>query len=227
MKLFQNLKRNLAEDRAKLRTLPFRQKIRFILDYYKGYIFIFLCLCLLGYYLGDLWMQTRRDTVLEGFFSNDDENLFPAGKIADDFSAWVGLEKGQQVIFDDSLYVIEESSADYNVASQGKIMAYVSARELDFLVTTGDLVKTYAPSFPVQDLEEFLPADLLSLFRDRLLYAADGNGQRKACGLSMEGSRFTKGSEAQKEAPHYLMVFSYTEHKDMLLRFLRYAFELE
>ena len=227
MKIFGKLKRNFADDRATLKSLPFRQKIRFVLDYYKGYFFIFLCLCLLGYYVGDLWLQTRRDTVLEGFFSNDDENLFPAQKIAEDFSAYAGLKKGQQVIFDDSLYVITGSSADYNTASQGKIMAYVSARELDFLITTGDLVKTYAPSFPVQDLEEFLPDDLKALFKDRLLYAADSTGKRKACGISMEGSRFTKNSKAEKEAPHYLMIYSYTEHRDMILEFLRYAFELE
>lgn len=227
MKIFRKLKRNFANDRATLKTLSFRQKIRFILDYYKGYFFIFLCLCLLGYYVGDLWLQTQRDTVLEGFFSNDDENLFPAQKIAEDFSAYAGLKKGQQVIFDDSLYVISGSSADYNTASQGKIMAYVSARELDFLVTTAELVETYAPSFPVQDLEEFLPDDLKELLGDQLLYAADQNGRPKACGVSLAGSRFAENSQSEKESPHYLMVYSYTKHKDMILKFLRYAFETD
>ncbi len=227
MKIFRNFQKKFANDRATLKSLPFRQKIRFILDYYKGAFFIFLCLCLLGYYLGDMWLETRRDTVLEGFFSNDDENLFPAQKLADDFSAYLGLAKGQQIIFDDSLYVITGSSADYNTASQGKIMAYVSARELDFLVTTGPLVETYAPSFPIQDLEEFLPDDMLERFRGQLLYAADGTGKRKACALSLEGSRFTRDSAAQKENPHYLIVYSYTKHKDTILKFLRYAFEMD
>ena len=103
MKIFRNFQKKFANDRATLKSLPFRQKIRFILDYYKGAFFIFLCLCLLGYYLGDMWLETRRDTVLEGFFSNDDENLFPAQKLADDFSAYLGLAKGQHIIFDDSL----------------------------------------------------------------------------------------------------------------------------
>ena len=218
---------HVKKDWQKLKTLPPKQKFFYIIDYYKGAFFIFLCLGLLGYYIAGAAIEIRNDTVLEGFFSNDDENLFPAKEIAKDFSAHLGLGPRQQVIFDDSLYVIPESSAEYNAGSQGKIIAYIAARELDFLVTTKDLVEMYAPNCPVQDLEELLPDDLRERLQDQLLYGTDGSGAFKACGVSMDGSRFTKDSAAQKEAPHYLMVFSYTQHREALIRFLRYAFELE
>ena len=227
MKVFQRLTESFKKEWQKLKSLSPRQRFFYITDYYKGYFFIFLCLCLLGYYIAGAVIEIRNDTVLEGFFSNDDENLFPAKEIARDFSAHLGLGPRQQVIFDDSLYVIPESKAEYNAGSQGKIIAYIAARELDFLVTTKDLVEMYAPNCPVQDLEELLPDDLKERLQDQLLYGTDGSGTFKACGVSMDGSRFTKDSQAQKEAPHYLMVFSYTQHREALIRFLRYAFEME
>ncbi len=76
MKFFLRLKQSFSKDKETLKTLSFSQRIRFILDYYRGYAVILLCLCLAGFYLGEVWMQTRRETVLEGFFTNDEENLF-------------------------------------------------------------------------------------------------------------------------------------------------------
>ena len=227
MAFFAKIKAGFQKDLETMKSLPFRKKLGFIFDYYKGYFFILLCLCLLGYYIGETVAEIRNETVLEGFFCNDDEDLFPAKALARDFSAYLGLGKGQQVIFDDTLYVIPQSGAEYNTASQGKVVAYIAARELDFLVTTRELVESYAPNCPVMDLELFLPADMRERLQGQLLYMADGSGEVKACGLSMDGSRFTKDSQAQKEAPHYLMVFSYTRHQDAMLQFLRYAFEME
>lgn len=227
MKLFHKIKESLKKDWDTMKGLSFRKKLGFIFDYYKGFFFVLFCLILLGCYIGETVTEIRNETVLEGFFCNDDENLFPAKEITKDFSAYMGLGKRQQVIFDDTLYVIPSSGAEYNTASQAKVVAYIAARELDFLVTTEELVASYAPNCPVLDLEELLPDDMRRQLQGQFLYAEDGSGRWKACGVSMAGSRFTKGSEAQKEAPHYLMAFSYTHHRDALLRFLRYAFEME
>lgn len=227
MKFFLKLKQSFSKDKETLKTLSLSQKIRFILDYYRGYAVIFLCLCLAGFYLGEVWMQTRRETVLEGFFTNDEENLFPAETISKDFSRILNLSSNQQVIFDDSLYVLLGSSIDYHTASQSKIVAYISARELDFLVTTKELTDYYSKSFPLCDLEEFLPEHLLNLLENQLYYAKTSDGTTKACAVSLEGSRFAKEAASDQAAPHYLMVFSYTEHQDTMIQFLEYAFDLQ
>ena len=130
------------------------------------------------------------------------------------------------MVFDDSLYVLIGSSIDYHTASQGKIMAYVSARELDFLVTTRELAEYYSPSFPIMDLEEFLPDHLMERLKDKLCYLPDSQGEIGAFAVSLEGSRFTKEAVSQTN-PHCLMVLSYTDHQDAMIRFLEYAFEAE
>lgn len=225
MRFLQRIRESFSKDIATLRTLSFTQKLRFILDYYRGYAFIFLCLALAGFYLGDVWMQTRRETVLEGFFTNDETNCFPADQIAKEFSRVLGLSSKQQVVFDDSLYIQRGSSIDYHTASQSKIVAYVSARELDFLVTTRELTDYYSKTFPLCDLEQLLPSQLAGQLKDNLYYIPDSQGVTKACAVSLEGSRFSKGAASHTAAPHYLMVFSYTQHPDVVIRFLEYAFE--
>lgn len=223
MKFFQKLYRDFAKDKQTLKTLNFRQKLRYIYDYYRGRAFVLLLIGIIGFYCADLYLTTQRETVLEGFFTNDEYNQYPAKAIAEDFSKYLCLTSRQQVIFDDSLYIQLGSSVNYHAASQSKIVAYVAARELDFLITTKELTEYYSASFTLYDLEELLPDTLLQRLSDQLYYAADGTGEQKACAVSMAGSRFDDGTES---APHYMMVLSYTQHTDTLIRFLEYAFPL-
>ena len=237
----------IRKDLDTMKRLSFSQKLGFLFDYYRGRFFLLLCLCLAGFYIWDAACQASRQTVLEGFFTNDDLNQFPAQDIAEDFSKTLGLTSRQQVIFDDSLYVVRGSSVDYHTASQSKIVAYVAAKELDFLVTTRELAEYYSASLPVYDLEELLPEKLFDTLEGQMYYGTDASGTAKACAVSLAGSRFQPGGApagsrsgsadeaaassiskaAQKgeaEASHYLMVFSYTEHADTVIDFLRYAF---
>lgn len=220
MIFFKKLYQNFNKDLAVLRTLSFRQKLIFIKDYYKGTAFAIFCFALLAFYIKDAWVTAHRETVLEGFFTNDDENLFHAKDISNDFSAYLNLTKDQQVVFDDSLYVIIGSKDTYQTTSQSKILAGVSAKELDFLVTTQELMPYYSEHFPVYDLEDLLTDDLKDLLKDDLYYGKDNSGTLKACAVNMAHSRFAQGSDS-----HYLMAFSYTKHSDALVQFLEYAFE--
>lgn len=205
--------------------MNFFQKLRYVYDYYRGRFFLLLVVGLIGFYIADVFMTTQRETVLEGFFTNDEQNLYPAKSIAEDFAKTLDLSPRQQVIFDDSLYILQGSSVDYHVASQSKIVAYVAAKELDFLVTTKELMEYYSNSFTLYDLEELLPEELFGRLQGQLFYAIDGTGEQKACAVSMAGSRFDKGADPESQsAPHYLMALSYTEHRETLIRFLEYAF---
>lgn len=224
MKVSQRLKQNFIRDKQTLKALPFRQKMRFILDYYKGCAIMALCVCLLCFYIWDVFTAIQQETVLEGFFTNDEENLFPAKSITREFSEYLDLAPGQQILLDDSLYILPGSSIDYHAASQSKIVAYVSAQELDFLVTTEELMKYYSKNFSLCDLEHLLPDDLVNRLGSQFYYNTDGTGVKKACAVNLSESRFYKEKGLSQSAPHYLMVLSYTEHKDTLIQFLEYAF---
>ena len=60
-RLFRSWKKDLQT----LKTLSLRQKLRFLADYYKGYLFLAFCLLLLMFYLGDMFWQSRQTIDLQ------------------------------------------------------------------------------------------------------------------------------------------------------------------
>ena len=144
MKLNHRIAENFKRDRETLKALTFRQKIRFFMDYYRWSFFLFLVLLLLLFYIADAISESRQTIDLQGFFINDRQNLFPAEKLIEDFSEYQNVEPGHRIAFEDSLFIDLDSGSEYHAASQSKLVAYVSARELDFLVAPEDLAKYYA-----------------------------------------------------------------------------------
>lgn len=220
----KRLTRNFAKDRETLKTLNWKQKIRFCFDYYKGYCFILFVCLLISFYIGDMVYQSHQIIDLQGFFINDEHNLFPAKTLIKDFSNYIELPAGHRIAFEDSLFVDLDSSSEYTAASQGKVVAYIAAKELDFVVAPKELAEFYCQSFSLYDLEELIPEDLKTELLDHLYYAKDGTGITKACALDLSDSRFMRGSEA--ESPCYLLVLSYTQRMDAMISFLRYAYEV-
>ena len=182
MNIKDRIIRDWKKDRETLKTLNFRQKIQFILDYYRGRMFLLFFIFLMLFYIGDMVYQSSQTIYLQGFFVNDRQNLFPASELSRDFSAYDSLPSGHRVAFEDSLYVDLSSGSEYHAASQGKIVAYIAARELDFLVVPQDLAEYYVQSFPLYHLEELLPDDLENSLQNDFYYAVDGSGEEKACG---------------------------------------------
>lgn len=217
--------RDLKKDRETLKNLNFRQKIRFILDYYKEQMFVFLVCFLFLFYIGDLVYQSSQVIDLQGFFINDKQNLFPAEKLIEDFSDYQNTSSGHRIAFEDSLYVTLGSSNEYNAASQEKIVAYVAAKQLDFLVAPEKLAKHYANSFLLYDLETLLPDNLRSQLQEDFYYAKDGTGQEKACGLNLRHSRFLKNPVYDSKEDYYLLVLAYTPRTSAMVSFIEYAYE--
>ena len=75
---------------AKLRTMTFGGKVGYIFTYYWKWMLLVLVALMFCGYVGDTVVQAHKETVLEGFFTNDDYNLFPAGELERDFAATLG-----------------------------------------------------------------------------------------------------------------------------------------
>lgn len=217
--------RNFSADKKTLKSLNWKQKIRFCFDYYRGYFFLFLVLCLFLFYVGDVVIQSSQETVLQGFFTNDNYNYFPAKAIQEDFSSYINLKRGQKVSLEDSLYVELGSSNEYITSSQSKIVAYISAKELDFLVTNQELSGYYMGNLPLYDLESLMDSSLYEKLKDHLIYQKDGTGTEKACGLDLSDSRYM--AQAQDNAgPFILVVPSTAPHPEAVNAFIRYSYGL-
>ncbi|MBQ7860170.1 MAG: hypothetical protein IJ347_08585 [Faecalibacterium sp.] len=189
-----------AAEREKLRGMPLKKKIGYLLDYYKGWFIGLLILCLIGFYLGDAYLQSKKEIVLQGFFTNDDWNLFSAEEVTEEYSATLQLQRHQRVVFDDGLYIdLGGQASEYTAASNGKLLAYVTTKELDLVITSREVLEHFTGQLPMRDLKQILPVDLFERLKDQMLTTADENGQIIYYALDMTQSRFVQTSGYAEE----------------------------
>ena len=137
---------------------------------------------------------------MQGFFTNDEYNLFPAERIEKDYAATQTLTRQQRIVFDDALYIdLGGEASEYTAASNGKLTAYMMMHELDFVVTSDEVLEYYKDTFPMEDLEALLPADLREALADQLFFNTDADGKTTAIALDMTQSRFVAGTGADAD----------------------------
>lgn len=217
-----------ATESAKLRKMSFGKKLSYIFTYYWKWMLLFLVVLMFCGYVADVIVQAGKETVLEGFFTNDDYNFFPADKIQDEFSQRLGLGKDEKLVFDDSLYVsLDGGATEYSAASNGKIIAYMAAQELDFIVSTETVFDYYTGDVPMLDLKELLPPELYARLEPYMIEGLDVDGNPCYAGIDMTHSRYISGSEnAQYAEETYVMFFPYSApHRELLNTYIEFCFE--
>ena len=160
-----------------------------------------------------IW-QVTHPVSLQGFFTNDDYNLFDAGAIEKAYAKHV--EK--RINFEDSLYLLFDSTDQLVTASTSKIMAYVAAKELDFVVTTKEVLEHYRKGLSMADLSLLVP-ELTPYF----VWEKQADGSQRAVALEMSQSRFVQGRHPEK--PYYLFIPRNSVRTDATRAFLKWAFQ--
>ena len=103
MSIKQHFARWKETEAAKLRPMTPKQRAGYILHYYRFWFIGLALLLLVGFYIGDAVIQSHKEILLQGFFTNDEYNLFPAERIEKDYAATHTLTRQQRVVFDDAL----------------------------------------------------------------------------------------------------------------------------
>lgn len=214
-----------AAEAAKLRPLSFREKTGYIFMYYKGWMLALLLVVMAAGYVGDAVVQSHKEIILQGFFTNDEGNFFPAEQLEQDYAAILGLGRRQRIVFDDDLYIdLNDEATEYTAASNGKLIAYMAVGELDFVVTTQAVYEHYAGDVPMQDFSQLLPETLYNALADRLITGTDKDGNPAPVALDMRESRFLSGADTD-DGTRYVMFVPYNApHTDALCAFIAYCF---
>ena len=216
MSIKQHFARWKETEAAKLRPMTAKQRAGYILHYYRFWFIGLALLLLVGFYIGDAVIQSHKEILLQGFFTNDEYNLFPAERIEQDY---------------DALYIdLGGEASEYTAASNGKLTAYMMMHELDFVVTSDEVLEYYKDTFPMEDLEALLPADLREALADQLSFNTDADGKTTAIALDMTQSRFVAGTGADADPnvqhTYYFFVPAGAPHPEQIVQFLRYSFGL-
>ena len=223
MNMISRIRSWFRREQEKLRPMTLKQKVSYLTTYYTRWFVLFLIICLFIGFIGDALIQSRKEIVLQGYFTNDDNNYFPGSKMEKEYAAVLDLKRGQRIVFDDSLYFDLEGTADeYTAASNGKVIATMAVNQLDFMVTTRPVLEHFRGELPMKDLEAFLPQDILNVVRDDLVPGLNEKGEEAMVAINMARSRYLKNIPT--EVDFYLFIPYNIPNESALIDFLRYCF---
>lgn len=223
MYIISRIRSWFAAEAQKLRPMTLGKKISYITTYYTRWFTLFLIIAMFIGFIGDALIQSRKEIVLQGYFTNDDLNYFPGEQMEKEYAALLDLHRSQRVVFDDSLYFdLEGNANEYTAASNGKVIATMAVNQLDFMVTTVPVLEHFRGELPMKNLEEFLPGDILEAVRDDLILGLDEEGEDAYVAINMADSRYLKDMDTEMD---FVLFVPYNiPNEERLLDFLRYCF---
>jgi hypothetical protein len=232
MKLKEKIGGWYRTEKAKLGPMTPKKRAGYILHYYRWWFAGAALLIAIILLIANVVVQGKKQTVLEGFYTNDEWNLFDAQHIEQEYGAQLNLTKMQRVVLDDGLYIdLGGSASDYTAASNGKIIAYMATGELDFVVTTRPVLDHFNGQVPMKDLAEVLPPDLLDQLKDQLVTGKDANGKEIYIALDMTKSRYVAGVGAADDPAvtdtYYMFVPYNAPHTQAIADYIRYCFDTQ
>ena len=227
MAVYRNGLERMQDEWKTFKAKTFREKVRHIVTYEKHLLLILAVLVLAGFYGYDIIQRQHQELLLQGFFTNDAPNYFPAQKLQKEYAEHLHAGKNQRVAFEDALYIDLGGGAEtLSSASNGKVIAYIAARELDFIVTERSVAEYYMGYLPLLDLSKQLPADLLEQHQDALRTGTNELGEDGAYALDLRGSRFVP-EDAPEGVEFDILVPTAAPRPEAVWEFLRYAFDTE
>lgn len=178
---------------------------------------VLVCLALVV--LADALVQRGREIYIQGFFTNDRYDFFPAAKLEEEFASALSLGRRSRVCFEDGLLTEAGAAKDYyTMASESKIFAYAAAKELDFVVTTRENLEHWMKGLAMEDMRNLADGSLAGC----LVMGRDGKGEEKAVALEMTASSLVGGRHP--ETPFYLFVPENSRRKEATRLFIAWAF---
>ena len=225
MSLKDEIKKEAAVERQKLKNMSSQDKIWYIWEYYKFHIAILiaivLVLCIIGTSIYNSTIETSFYCVFINNRTNGEVNYEILTK---DFHDHMGFGKKQEIHTESVFISYDGVVSEFSYASMAKISALIATQELDVLVTDEENFDRYSGMSGYLDLEQVLPEDLLSSLKDRLCYGTNQEGQKGAYAVDISGTKFAQEFGLTLE-PAYCSFISNSRHTDTSIAFLHYIFD--
>ena len=160
------------KDRAILKDLPLKEKVKHIWHYYKWY---FGALLLVIVYIASTIASyiSTSNCVLNGIFLNSTADASTFNEMSDTFLATAEQTKEDATVFVDTLSFSANPSAEDATSMYETfqtLLAKAHAGDLDFLVTGSDSINQLIYNEFFLDLSSLLDPEQLSAYQDKLLY---------------------------------------------------------
>lgn len=229
-------KREKQTEREKMSDMSFKEKIAYFNMYYLKKVILTVCIASILGYLIYQTIAPRPDELLNIAVIND---YFDQEKVKDfvsDLDTHFEVNPdNEKITFDYSYYISDSDMSQNSISSIQKLSTYVSAKQIDVVITDEACFKSLIEDGYLISLSELLPADMYTELADRYYSGAikdedlKGNvsyGPQASYGIYIDDSEIYKNSGTTIEKP-ILGVISNSPNKDNTIELIRYLLGLE
>ena len=226
MSLRDHLKASSREERAKLKTMSWKDRFWYIWEYYKIHLLGLVILgCVIYLIATIIYNQTFDDQLYYVVMNNENPSGSDFEEFDQAFKDYMGYGKKDRITADGSVYLDFSQASSDAFAYMTKVSALVSSRELDIIIADPDTFDHYAESDAFLNLEDALPDDLWEALKDDVHVAVDGSGNQIPCGIDISQSRFPQETGVTISPSCCFGIVSNSERTDTAISWLRFIFD--
>lgn len=217
----------IREQHQKLKDRPFKEKLSYFIDYYKVHVIVTILVLLLG---GNLiyTIVTQKDIALYTICINS----LPSNNIdtyISEFETFAEINTEDFEVNIEPAFSLDLDGGDmYSIANVQKMIAMISAMELDSVFTDQELLEYYGKEASYADLSTILPEEILEEYSDSLYYMDvpdDGKGEIPI-GIDVSSSaKLQEMNLYPGVSPVYYAIVSNSQRTDTAVEFLNYLFQ--
>lgn len=215
----------IREQNAKMKGQPFSVKFSYFKEYYlKMTIVITVCIVAVIALIISI-VTGPEDTAFGCYFINhtgsvSDETLLQ------DFVATTDIDTKKNSVFLDTSICYNPNNQDpYAFISIEKIMAIISAGDLDVIVGDEGAINYYAYGSCFSDITTILPPELLEQFQDKLYYYTTEEGQTIPVAIYVDDSPKLASYGYYKHTPALFGFIANSDRTNYAIAFLRYLYQ--
>ncbi len=155
-----SVKDNVKGEHEKLKNLPFKKKIEYILDYYKFPIIGIIIALIALVSIAKGCRQNAKPSFLDALVINSYLPYASADYLENDYIKYAGIDlDAYRLSINTDMIINPESIDQISIANTEKLMVMYASESLDVVIATEDIVTKYGTLGAHMDLSRILGSD--------------------------------------------------------------------
>lgn len=157
------------EEREALKHGTPKEKLSYFIDYYKWHVIVVVCAIITVAVLAGQLLNRKDTAFYIALINGVDTTSTESEDYA--FVEYAGIDADKSsVIYDTSMLIDFNSMNEISINSAQKFVVYLSAAEMDVVISGEDIIQKYAHNSTFYDLTEFLSEEQLEKYKPYFYY---------------------------------------------------------
>lgn len=219
-------RREVISEKEKWRQMNKEEKWTYFNSYYRNKLIVLLAAVIFVVYMIYTIASPKPEVRLFAVILNGAVNDETTAQLQEGFAEYINLDEEKETLnFDNSFYLDGENFNELTMANQQKLMAYMSAGEIDVIIAPEKDMIQYASMGGLVKVTDLLPTSLVStLAKDFYYEALEEETQSAPYGIYLEDMAIYDNNGNLIIKP-VLGIVSNSENKESCVEFIQYLFQ--